>query len=98
MEGALAWAAHTCPVRQPGRFGTERRHGGKGTGRRSSIKADTGMRSAGMPFHLGHHAPLPVPASGPVAEAGVVTLYTVEGTLSMSGSASPVLLFGRYPC
>ena len=37
-----------------------------------------------MPFHLGHHAPLPVPASSLIAEAGVVTLYMIGRTANGS--------------
>ncbi len=36
------------------------------------------MQFTGMPFHLGHHAPLPVPASGPIAEAGIEAQYMVR--------------------
>ena len=34
-------------------------------------EADTGMQFAGMPFDLGHHPPLPVPASSLIAKAGI---------------------------
>ena len=40
---------------------------------------------AGMSFHLGHHAPLPLPASSLLAEDGVITPHmigrTADGTL-----------------
>ncbi len=37
-----------------------------------------------MPFHLGHHAPLPVPASGLIAEAGIVSEYPLRGAANGS--------------
>ncbi len=49
-----------------------------GTGQVGDDEADTGMQFTGMPFHLGHDAPLPVPASGLIAEAGIETQYMVR--------------------
>ena len=48
-------------------------------------EADTGMQFAGMPFDLGHHAPLPAPASGPIAEAGVIAPFMVRRTADRAG-------------
>ena len=42
-----------------------------GTGQVGDDETDTGNQFTGMPFHLGHHAPLLVPASSPVAKAGI---------------------------
>ena len=49
-----------------------------GTGQVGDDEADTGMQFAGMPFHLGYHAPLPVPASGLIAEVGIKAQYMVR--------------------
>ena len=49
-----------------------------GTGQVVDDEADTGMQFTGMPFYLGHHAPLPVPASGLIAEAGIEAQYMVR--------------------
>ena len=47
-------------------------------------EADTGIWFAGMPFHLGHHAPLPVPVCNLIAEAGVMAPHMVRRTANRS--------------
>ena len=41
---------------------------------------DTSHQSE-LPFHLGHHAPLPVSASGLIAEAGIEAQYMVSRSM-----------------
>ncbi len=58
-------------------------YGGKEAGRNrsrqvSDDEADARVQLAGMPFHLGHHAPLLVPASSLIAEAGIEAQYMVR--------------------
>ncbi len=46
-----------------------------GTGQVGDDETDTGNQFPRMPFHLGHHAPLSVPASSLIAEAGIEAQY-----------------------
>ena len=48
-------------------------------------KADAGAQLAGVPFHLGHHAPLPVPTSSLIPEAGVIAPHMVRRTTDGAG-------------
>ena len=46
--------------------------------------ASHGNQVAGVPFHLGHHAPLSVPTSSLIAEAGVIAPHMVRRTTNGS--------------
>ena len=50
----------------------------------SDDKADTRTVFARVPFHLGHQAPLPVPASSLIAEAGLIVPHMVRRTANGS--------------